>query len=412
VNLRNEIANLAVNMTKPVTSVLISNLIDVPSSECSAHEQLLGQGFLNLSGISSPNGSACQDLASHLQASFSVGYEKICRYAWQAERFAEDHPAAQLNDATLQTLEGEIATAAEALFHAQAPENLMTSSEALSLRQILTKIRTPEMLTSIANQIVSIQNSIGSAKQNANCLTSSDLSNLNKYLQSILTELQGAQTYLNQLNQAGLVQAAQDKQKVLSAGRTRDDLPIPSMTDEERVRLSYWMGAVFWRMRGGGLIKASGTNVARTYFVLYPTRVLGQLNGGSVGESVASDFELRLQLKGWSDWMDMGHSAGDDKYHDLVFLSDRGHYQIQGAMQTFADNGYDTTELEVAGYEMGPIYYFTWAKLNNVTSFGHELTTPYQSFIYAPREWGEFLWGGALYSGMSRSLLRGHEDTP
>jgi hypothetical protein len=397
ITLRQEVARLALAAASPAPFVNLGKLMKVPATECAAHESLTIDDFK----ISSR--AECSNVAKVFDAALASNV-KSCRYVYQPERFVEDQPAGVVDPARLQTFEGLIALAGEALQHIDIPGNLVPLEDFNVLRSVFAKIRTEKLSAAIQVQAGKYKAAETALTQMPSCSDQTTAKNLSR----LQAELAATQNFLQTLNTNGLAQATRDRQAVEAKGRRRVQLPFPSMTDAERKLFSFYLGGIYWRIRGAGLIeKARGTNDTRKFFNLYPSRLLGDLNGGKVGVMAGETFIARLKMKGWGDWFRMGQDgSANDKYFDLTMMTDRGLYQVRGAADVLENAGYGASELVAGGLQMGPVYYFAWDFLKG-HDVAEDLKSPYSALFSYPTQWGEMLVGSAMYLALSEALLNG-----
>lgn len=183
----------------------------------------------------------------------------------------------------------------------------------------------------------------------------------------------------------------ESEMKIFGKIGSYDNLPR-----EERQALTTWLGAVYWRMRGGGIVdKPEGTQKTRLYFVAYAFQTLAELNGNS--SSVGSSLMQKLVFKGWGEWMDMGHTPGQDtEINDLINMTARGIYQVDGIVSSVK---YPNI-LRVAGLHMGNCYITAWEQLKDIY-FLPGLKPPFATYMDGPTAWAEYCVGAALGYGLS-----------
>jgi MYXO-CTERM domain-containing protein len=210
---------------------------------------------------------------------------------------------------------------------------------------------------------------------------------------------------LTQLESQGVAAAAQENLCVQAQGRVRASLPYPSLTAADRSFVAFWLGGLYWRMRGGGLIPLGQTQPARIDYVQDGFGQIGNLLAGADGLQIGVPFVTELATDGWSQWMAMG-TNGDDKYADLIGMTERGQRQAESATLVLQPLGYDTAELLTGGLQMGPGYYYGYYPLGGFR-FAINMPPPYSNFMDAPTAIGEFNMGTVLGLGLARSLLPG-----
>ena len=334
-------------------------------------------------------------------------------------------------------IEGQIALAGGALGLVKPPEGLLPPGWVQTLRSVLWKLRaspTPRVATARA-ALTSAQMTLTTQ---ASCFDVTKANLLRTQLGQMVTELGAIEQHVAQVVSSGTATATQQAQCLQARGRTRPALPYPSLTDEEREFIGYWLGGVFWRLRGGGLIVLGQTQSARTFYARRPFREIARIaNGTAVAQNAADSIYCGL-FDGWGSWFDMGtyHNASapaednQDTYYDLVQMTDRGRQHVadfpltstscyvQGVSfsvnkspeEYLRDANYDSLGFYAAGLEFGPCYLYS---LNPHKNFNYYTETqapaPYSAMFQAPAftAIGEFCVGAALGSSLVRSLLNG-----
>lgn len=378
------------------TPAIPSDAAAILSRFCPLHSTFSSEPFVN----SSPS---CAGAAEQLKQSFSA-VSTVCRYVFLPEQFVESWPVGKVDSDNLDNVDGILRTAGEPLSHLTFPGNFTTADSRASFRVIIAKLRSQQLQQAIVTADLAYSQSLGSARGQPQCINAAKLAQVVTGLRS---ELQQAQQYLSDLDKTGRAQAELDRRAVLANGRQRPELPYPSLTDSERQLFSFAVSGIYWRLRGGGiLIAPEETQKKRILYTRRPMGFLGKLNGGDFGKSVGESLHLPLMMKGWSQFMDMGHKT-DDKFFDLVFMTDRGAYQVEGGVSLLRNRNYDPTEFAAAGLQMGPCYYFAWEKLYD-HFIGADVKAPYKWFLHGATSWGEVCIGSALGLGLSRSLLAGY----
>ncbi|MFZ4405522.1 MAG: hypothetical protein ACOYOK_15615, partial [Pseudobdellovibrionaceae bacterium] len=229
----------------------------------------------------------------------------------------------------------------------------------------------------------------------------------NAVIQQAQNQIKQASQFAKDIFHQGQKEYKTDQNKFKNARNYRPELPYPFLSDKEREFISLYLGALAWRARGGGLLdEPQGTQKTRFYFNFIPMSIIGNLNGGDKGRSIAQAIFYRL-FKGWGKFMDMGHTPGQsDKYHDLVMMTNRGLYQIVSTETLLINDGYDSSYLRAGGLQMGPCYYYSWDQLP--LTVAPDLQPPYADVIDGPTAWGELCVGATISLGLSKSLLGGH----
>jgi hypothetical protein len=315
-------------------------------------------------------------------------------------------PAAVRND--MGSIEDMVGVAGEAIFHAGLPPaGLLPSSFVPTMRVILDKIRHDKLASQLESAKSAYAQALGVANANAACFVPAALSQLVSDLGNLTGELTAATAYLDKLKADGTAASAHEATCLAGHSRTRNALPLPSLTADERKFLAFWLGGIFWRMRGGGLIPLGKTQDARYYYVDQAFSQIGAVLGAQDGTDTAFPLFTQIIVEGWSQWMCMGQCGGDlDKYASLVGMTGRGQRLAQAAIGAINSRGYALGDLLTGGLQMGPGYYYGWFVLRNFT-YGTAMSAPYSAFIDGPTSVGEFNIGASLELGVARSLLAG-----
>ncbi len=321
---------------------------------------------------------------------------KACHRVHIPETFAEDLPPGVFNQQTQTTLEGLVGLFTRTYIDLPWPETLWGSQEMSRLRHIIIKLRANEL----RNEIQAAQSKYLNTRSILQSCAPEALPIANWFE----NELQRGRQYVDRLESEGMQIAREDLKRLEQTGKRRATLPYPSLTDEDRRFLGLWIGALNWRLRGGGPIKASGSQTARRHFVHMAFGTLGRMAGGRVGQAAGEDFYPPLIYRGWSDFYDMGHNH-DNPYYDLVRMTDRGLYQIAGAAQRL--RGYTTEILRGAGMQMGTCYWYSSRLLLN-SNLHTQPAAPYHPYIDGYTAWGEVCTGAALGWGLVDTLLKGY----
>jgi hypothetical protein len=317
-----------------------------------------------------------------------------------------DPTEARMNTGSLEDL---IGLAGQGFAQAGAPpEGILPIDFVPTLRTILVKLRHDKLATLLASTKAAIASAASTASSNASCFDAAALSTLQSGLGDLSSELDAASVYNDKTHDDGEAQALHETICLSARSRTRNALTITSLTDDERRFVAFWLGAVYWRMRGGGLIPLGSTQDARTYFLNNAFSRIGEMLGGQDGVDVAGKFYWQVVIEGWGEYMDMGTTAGGaDKYADLVGMTNRGRDQAQPAVDLLAPRGYDTADLMTAGLQMGPGYYFAWSAVPSFRWATALPAPPYSAYIDSPTAVGEFNIGAALELGLAHVLLAG-----
>lgn len=230
-----------------------------------------------------------------------------------------------------------------------------------------------------------------------------------------LSELDRVHEYVNKSFSSSI------RENFKSTFRIRFAYYKPYLNNSEKKFLATYLGALSWRIRGGGLWeKFDGTQSLRKYFGGKVFANLIEMMGGhrNVAQDFSENMMNRLQYKGWSDWFDMGTAPGEDVFHDLMQMTRRGMYQVgvgtyygpldgffhpTSAVETLKNAGYDSTALEIAGAQMGNCYFYTKENLGNV-EVGEKLEYPLSKFIHNFKSFGEVCFGAVLGTGIYHSF--------
>ena len=382
---------------------------------CAAHNAFSMPAVL-IEPASSSCIAAAQEVYDALDGSF-----KTCQEVEFPEVYVLDHPPAVVdadflgNSLLLSTLEGQIALIGEALSHLDYPVGLIPDSFWPLARSVIAKIRYQELSDNIASRLVLYGQARARLQSSASCFHAGPSASLQVSIDELSAELTAVGQHLDQLYADGLAQAAADRLAVENQGRLRNDLPHPSLTDHEREMLAFYLNAVYWRMRGGGLIRnpANG-NVPDITYVVNIFEGIAKFAGGltdahNLGVNYAID-----ESYGYAEWWDMGNEPGHDQYYDLLWMTDRGRRGVGLASTMIGDLGYDTKNLVAGGLIMGPCYYYMWYELwarnGRFFQLGEDLVEPYYLFLEMPVSSGEACYGGAMGLGLARTLLWGRPD--
>lgn len=375
-------------------------------TQCRAHLSLGGKSF----PIVRPS---CKSFKKNL-AQVYEGIED-CLEVNVPESYVLKHPNGQVDSKTLLSIEGQVETVGEALSHIEIPLSLIPASHQESVRRVILKIRMQELLGRYEKRIKEQGAFVRAIDESPDCFlaTSDEVNNARNLTAELLEESKKALQTLRAIDTEGRIRAREDRQKVLATGRSHNLLPYENLTDQERELLAFYVGGLFWRMRGGGLLDdPQGTQMTRHLFTLLPMRSLGLMAGGTIGRDAGTLIYFAV-FKGWGMWMDMGRTkklTEGDRYHDLVSMTNRGKYQVEEAAELLHKNGYDDTYLRMGGLQMGPCYDYSWEHLSAIT-IGADLKKPYSVFLEGPTSWGEFCAGAAISLGFVRSLLRGYDQS-
>ena len=328
-----------------------------------------------------------------------------CDGVEQPERYALSYDPTQARQ-KVGNLEDMIGLAGEGFSHATLPVGLLPDDFVPTLRTVLDKIRKDTLSAAIAASRAAYAQASKAGSDNAACFDATALASLQAGIASLNKELDAAQAHLDKLDSDGTAAHAQEDVCLAAQGRVRNTLPFPSLTAAERRALAFWLGGIYWRMRGGGLIPLGATQDARWYFLEQPFTHIGELAGGQDGADAAFDIYLQI-FEGWSDWQDMGNvQPGGDKYADLVSMTSRGQRQVGSAVTLLGGRSYDTLALNTGGLQMGPCYFYAYYPLAWFR-WADMVAAPYSGFIDWPTAVGEFCSGASMGLGFAETLLAG-----
>jgi MYXO-CTERM domain-containing protein len=310
------------------------------------------------------------------------------------------------------TLEHLIGLSGEAFAKIGAPpDGVLPPGFVSTLRVVIDKIRHDTLAAQIVTAKSVYASALSTAQASASCFDATALAQLESGIGDLTSELDAASTYLEQLKTTGEGANAQENMCLAAKSLARNAVLYPSLTQAEREFVAFWIGAVYWRMRGGGLIPLGSTQDARLYFLGGGFARIGEIVDQPDAQAIANAFVLQVVIDGWSDYQDMGTGAGADKYSDLVGMTQRGQRQAQAGINVIANAGWDTTDLMAGGLQMGPGYYWGWYGapgfrygMVNDTTF---TSPPYSSYMDGQTAIGEFNMGGALGLGLAHTLLAG-----
>jgi hypothetical protein len=366
------------------------------SKYCSAHRSFAAD--TSLTSTCAAVNTAIADIKFHANDG--------CDFVRYPELAFKDYKQGPMDAKKMQTLEGLLEHTGETFYHFDSAQVWTNESFMNPLRVIVQKVKSPSLLAALDQRAKVYSNLKATLNAQPTCDPRGHIASV---LKDVTAETTLTASDLRATVADGLRIAAADRDRVLKAGRFRDVLPYPSLTDDERQLLSMVMGAVYWRMRGGALVYGpKGTNDTRIYYNKYPMGVIGALNGNSVGHDAGERQYWELVLHGWGKWMDMGHTPGDgDLWYDFVRMTDRGAVQVESASQILTDASYDPFEFKAGGRQMGLCYYYVWQNFGGFKVSGDVLPLPYRWFLEGETSWGELCTGGAISLGLSKSLLKG-----
>ncbi len=376
--------------------------------------------------LAQPASSSCVSADTSIRQKLAT-VSTACRDVEQPERYVTAYQPGVVNDTTTATIESLIGVAGEVLSHHPPPDGLLPNDWVKTLRGVVWKLRRGPIDAQITTARASYKDALTTLTSQATCFDSNARAALTTAINELDAELAAASAHVAKLDADGKKAADQELVCLAARGRTRSALPFASLTTEERKFVAFWLGGVYWRMRGGGLIALGSTQAARTQFCERPLRRIGELTGGPTGETAGYRVFLNI-FDGWGEWMDMGTTpGGQDLYEDLVQMTDRGRQQVadpatssagipipipigglEGAVTYLADKGYDTTALLTGGLDMGPCYAFALNPLGGFRYVDQQMPAPYNStFLEGFTAIGEFCTGASISLGLAETLLEG-----
>jgi len=375
---------------------------------CVAHDSFTFPALLN-----QPASPACTTAEQTIAAAF-VDNDKTCLEVEFPEVYVFDHPPGFVDTGVVSSFEGLIAVAGEALSHIDYPMGLIPADFFDKARPIIAKLRHDTLSQQLDARITAYNGALQDLDGSAGCFNPAAKTAFETTVASLIAELEQADQHLEQIVQDGLAAAAADRAAMAGLCRARPDLPHPALTDEERILLSFYIGGIYWRARGAGLLAYPPDPeqglLRRILYVKYPYQLIGDLTGGVDAEGIG-DWILFDENWGWAEWWDMGNSPGEDQYFDLVHMTKRGKRGVDLARPQIEGRGYDIRSLIGGAMQMGPCYYFGWDQLATF-QLGEDLQDPYMWFIEWPGSFGEFCTGAALAEGLARTMLWGTEIPP
>ncbi len=382
---------------------------------CAVHSAFSVPSFLI-----EPATSACQAAAEEVYAAFDGSF-KTCQEVEFPEVYVLDHPPGVVDanflgqSELLSTLEGQIALIGEALSHLDYPVGLIPDEFLPLARSVIAKIRYQKLGDNIDARLVLYDQAKQRLQSSASCFHAAASASLQGSIDALATELTAVGQHLDQLYADGLARAAQDRLAVENQGRLRNDLPHPSLTDREREMLAFYLAAIYWRMRGGGLIRnpANGEVPDITYVINIFEGIARFAGGLEDAAGVGTRYAID-ESYGYAEWWDMGNEPGHDQYYDLLWMTDRGRRGVNLVSIMIGDLDYDIRNLVAGGLMMGPCYFYMWYELwarnGRYFQLGEDLVEPYYVFLEMPVSSGEVCYGGAMGLGLARTLLWGRPD--
>lgn len=353
-------------------------------------------------------GASCD--AAKTQLAGLVTDLSACSLVEEPERYVTSYQPSKVRD-ELGNLEDLVGVAGEALTHMGLPaQGVLPTDFVPTLRRILLKVRQDTLSQQLTQTRGRLAQASQVVMQHSECFDAA----LAGELLALDGEVVSAAALVAQVSSQGQAAAAHENVCLAAKGRVRATLPFPSVTEDERRFAAYWLGGLYWRMRGGGLIPLGKTQDARKYFAGDAFARIGELVGGADGADLSQQFPCMLAGYGWSQWQDMG-TNGTDKYADVVGFSDRGRRQVMGdllcifqqsATQLLTSRGYDSTPVIAGALQFGPGYYYAYYP-NAAFRWGESVGAPYSGFIDWATASGEFTAGAGIGLGLAKALLAG-----
>jgi hypothetical protein len=356
----------------------------------------------------------CASLDVAMQAVFA-NKQKVCRDIETPEAYMSELPPYSGYDEKRFTANGLmslIETAGQQLLGHKWPAGMISQEMADRGRTILLRLRYTTLIKKVTEQQARYQAVLTQLAANPNCVPNAN--NVRANIQALATELAGAGSYLERVYQAGLKQALADQAKVVANKRMRDSLPFPALTDADREWLSFYVAGVYWRIRGGGIFPNIGTQTRRSVFAKFVFEKLADLNCGLKCDSSVKDIggkmRLKLQLKGWGEWADMGTWQGEgakDRFNDMTFMTWRGEYQVDSSVKALESAKYNSAPFFLSGLQMGSTYWYPTVTGMKVPIYGPPTFSGAEALSNGPWPLGEIFQGATMGLGFARSLLQG-----
>lgn len=329
--------------------------IQRPALRCAKHASFTIPNFV-LQPASAGCVSAGQEVTAALDGAF-----KTCQLVEYPEVYVFDQPPAVVDanflgqSQLLSTVEGQIGLIGEALSHLDYPVGLIPDSFWPLARSTIAKVRYQKLSDGIHARLALFQQAKQRLQLSASCFDASVSAAMQDSIDGLSGELSSIGQDLDQLYADGLAQAAQDRLAVENEGRPRNDLMLPALTDQEREMLAFYLGAVYWRLRGGGLIRnpANGDVPDITYVTNIFTAI-AKFAGGIDDPQQVGNFYAIDESYGYAKWWDMGNEPGLDQYYELLWMTDRGRRGVNLVSGMLSNQGFDVRNLVAGGLIMGP----------------------------------------------------------
>ena len=376
--------------------------------------------------------SSAECRSAHDGVAVALSALDACGDAAEPERYVLEYPPGVVNDGNTDEVLELIGVIGSTL--AEFPplyDGVLPPDFVPRLRDILRKLRHETLLPRLRGQLDAFHDALTLLDVHDECFVPEAGTRLAADVANLVSEATAQLERLERLQRDGELEQRREALRLGAVSRSRHELPYPSLTQPDREFLAFWLGGLYWRLRGGGFVDLGGTQTARRLGLRRPYNALGELAGLGHGTEAADGVYCEI-FEGWGEWFDMGTTPGqEDKYYDLVRMTRRGYEQIRTAVHgstalnpcTIPDypfllsieglnrKGYDTTSLHAGGLSMGPCYYFAWDRLLGWT-WATDVTAPYTQAIDGPTALGEVCTGGSIALGLVRTLLLGWATDP
>jgi hypothetical protein len=340
-----------------------------------------------------------------------------CRMAESPELSQQKADPKRVSEDETKTIQGLIKILAMPVREFTYPGKAIGKVFRRDSRRVLTRIFWPEIspkVNAAASELQEVRDSfntgLGSCSVGASAKT-------------FVQDLSGRLTRVKDRGERIFAAGNQENKEARNVGLRR--LPLSQLTRADREFIALFIGGLFWRLRGGGLLSApkDGTNGARDFYHKDVVRSIAYLNSGDAGLSNRLASASRLAItEGWGKYMDMGRTPGEkDRIHDLVYMTGRGRYQgdlfgcsgnwysnlfsnfTDPLVKILRDRGYFDGWLRAGVQQMGPCYDISWSRLPTKKT---EDVAGYRTFFDGPTAWGEVCTGAAFSLGLTKALLR------
>lgn len=306
-------------------------------------------------------------------------FYELCLELLAPERLLLQHPRGRVDPDTILDPRGWMLTAGHAFLEQNIHDWKWAERSGRELSQIIGKARRGEFAARIYPQINELS-PVDSTIANSRCV--SNMSNEFR---------ERAQAGLNNLR------LQQERMGPLTANAPA--FHLEELNKSEREALAITMGALYWRLRGGGILdEPPGTQASRRWFAGNGFETLARVLGAErfLAESLGDDQVRRLQMRGWGEYMDIGHTPGGaSRESDLIHMTERGQYQSEGLAQLLQRRSLPQDLAQAAGGSLGPCYAYAWTHLSS-QRISSAPPLPWAAFIDGPTAWGELCFGANL----------------